>query len=351
MSAFRRAERRQVKLKIAETGPSGSGKTYSALLMAQGIIEEMAARGQKGKIAVVDTESKSASLYADQKNGPLAGIDFDVLEIESPYTIAKYLHAIDQAEREGYAVLIIDSISHAWAGDGGLLSKKEALDSRGGNSYTNWAGITKEHEVFKAKLLACKIHLIVTMRSKQDYVLEVNDKGKQAPKKVGMAPIQRDGMEYEFTSVFDLAMDHNAVASKDRTSLFDGQIFKPTRATGHALMKWLLEGKAEHMVEQPQEEAVPQSAPIPVSEPTTPAPIPAAEPAAASLPQPAPAVSTPPSLPLRSGVPCQKCQAEMILAKSGVGYICPNSTSRGDGHSKFYANKLAEHQTQVRQTA
>lgn len=240
MSAFQKATRKQAKLKIALTGPSGSGKTFSALLIAS-------AFGKK--VAVVDTENKSASLYSDlTPDSPaplnlLAGFDFDILEVDPPYTITKYTQAIDDAAKSGYDVLILDSISHAWAGEGGLLSKKEALDQRGGNSYTNWAGITKEHEIFKARLLNCDIHLICTMRSKQDYVLEVNDKGKSAPKKVGLAPIQRDGMEYEFTTVFDLAMDHNAVASKDRTSLFDGQIFKPTAETGKKIREWLLGGK------------------------------------------------------------------------------------------------------------
>ena len=231
---FQKAERKQAALKIAITGPSGSGKTFSALLIASGIGK---------KIAVVDTENGSASLYASMDKGPLAGIGFDTLAIEPHYTIAKYIEAIDMAEKAKYDVLVIDGISHAWAGEGGLLSKKESLDQRGGNSYTNWAGISKEHEQFKARLLNADIHLICTMRSKQDYVLELNDKGKSAPKKVGLAPIQRDGMEYEFTTVFDLAMDHNAVASKDRTSLFDGQVFKPTVETGKKILAWLMGGK------------------------------------------------------------------------------------------------------------
>lgn len=225
--AFQKAERKQAKLKIAVTGPSGSGKTYSSLLIAQGL-------GRK--IAVADTENRSASLYADR-------FEFDTEVIEPPYTIQKYLDAITAAERAGYDVLVIDSITHAWAAEGGLLSKKESLDARGGNSYTNWASITKEHEAFKARLLNCDVHLICTMRSKQDYVLEVNEKGKSQPRKVGLAPIQRDGMEYEFTTVLDVSMTHEAQASKDRTGLFDGRIFKPTVETGRELLKWLNEGK------------------------------------------------------------------------------------------------------------
>lgn len=224
MSMFKKAERKQVKLKIALTGPSGSGKTMSALLLAMGIGK---------KIAVIDTENGSASLYADR-------FDFDTIVLKSPYTVAKYLEAMNAASAAGFDVLIIDQISHAWAGEGGLLAKKEALDSRGGsNSYTNWGGITKEHEQFKSAILNYEGHLICTMRSKQDYVLEQNEKGKSVPKKVGMAPIQREGMEYEFTTVFDLAMDHYAQSSKDRTSLFDGQLFKITPDTGALFMKWL----------------------------------------------------------------------------------------------------------------
>jgi hypothetical protein len=232
---YQKATRRQAKLKLAITGPSGSGKTFSALLIAAGI---------GGKIAVIDTENGSASLYADVKEGPLAGIEFDTLEIAPPYTIDKYLTAIDMAEKAGYNVLIPDSISHAWAGEGGLLDKKGALDARGGNTYTNWNTITPEQERFKARILQADLHIICTMRSKQDYVLEQNEKGKSVPRKVGLAPIQRDGMEYEFTTVFDLGMDHNAAVSKDRTSLFDGKIFKPSRKTGEQLMAWLKEGKA-----------------------------------------------------------------------------------------------------------
>jgi len=232
---FKKAERTQVKLKLALTGPSGSGKTYSALLMAAGLGK---------RVALICTENQSAALYSDL-------IPFDLLPLEPPYIIQKYLSGIAAAEALKYDVLIIDSISHAWAGDGGLLSKKEALDSRGGNSYTNWAGITKEHEAFKAALLAASIHIICTMRSKQDYVLEINDKGKQAPKKIGLAPIQRDGMEYEFTTVFDIAMDHKAIASKDRTGLFDGLIFKICEDTGKILLSWLSTAKEIPPIEVP----------------------------------------------------------------------------------------------------
>ncbi len=248
---FKKAERKQVRPKFAMTGPSGSGKTFSGLLLAAGMGK---------KIAVIDTENGSASLYADMDKGPLKGVNFDVLEITPPYTIDKYALAIETAQAAGYDVLVVDSISHAWAGEGGLLSKKEALDARGGNSYTNWAGISKEHELFKARILNADIILICTMRSKQDYVLETNDKGKQTPKKVGLAPVQREGMEYEFTTVFDLAMDHNAQVSKDRTSLFDGKIFKISKKTGEEIMAWLAGGKP---IEKPAPQPAPKAALLP----------------------------------------------------------------------------------------
>ena len=188
-----------------------------------------------GRIALLDTENDSASLYSDR-------FEFDSLNMNPPYEISKYLFAIDAAVQGGYDILIIDQISHAWAGEGGLLAKKESIDQRGGNTYTNWATITKEHEQFKAKILNANIHLICTMRSKTDYIMVVNNKGKQAPQKVGLAPIQRDGMEYEFTTVFDIAMNHEAATSKDRTNLFVDKTFKITRDTGKELIKYLSSG-------------------------------------------------------------------------------------------------------------
>ncbi len=220
---FKRAVRSAAKLKLAVTGPSGSGKTYSALRLAKGL---------GGKLAVVDTENGSASLYSDR-------FEFDVLELSPPFTNEKYLQAIEGAEKAGYETLIIDSLTHQWAGEGGLLNKKEQMDARGGNSYTNWAKMTPEHERFKSKILHCNMHVIGTIRSKQDYVLEQNDKGKQAPKKVGLAPVQRDGMEYEFTTVFDVSMSHEAMTSKDRTGLFGDHIFQITEETGQKLKAWL----------------------------------------------------------------------------------------------------------------
>lgn len=208
---FTKATRRAVKLKLAVQGPSGSGKTRGALALAEGL-----ARG--GKVALIDTENGSASLYSDR-------FTFDTVVMHAPYTSEKYAKAVQAAVEAGYTVVVVDSLSHQWAGAGGILSRKESDDARpGANSYTNWGRYTKEHEAFKAMLLEAPIHLVATLRAKQDYVLETNEKGKQQPKKMGLAPIQREGMEYEFGVVFELQMDHKAAVSKDRTGLFDGTL-------------------------------------------------------------------------------------------------------------------------------
>lgn len=226
MSGFKKAERKKVRLKIAISGPSGSGKTLSALLLAKGL---------GGRIAVIDTENGSASLYAGNEKLP----EYDTLELAPPFETNKYIDAIKTAEKEKYDVLIIDSASHQWSGEGGLLNKKEALDARGGNSYTNWAKLTPEHERFKSAILHSDLHVIMTVRSKQEYALVDDGKGKNKVQKLGMAPIQRDGMEYEFTTFFDLDMSHQAEASKDRTGMFDGKLFKINEGTGEVFKSWL----------------------------------------------------------------------------------------------------------------
>lgn len=221
---FVKAQRSRAYLKIAITGPSGSGKTYGALKLAFGL-------APNGKVAVIDTENNSASLYSDLGN-------YDVLALDPPYTTTRYIEAVKTAVAAGYDVLVIDSLSHEWNGEGGILSRKEQVDARGGNSFTNWAPFTKEHEAFKASINDAPIHVIATMRSKQDYVLQTSD-GKAAPKKVGLAPIQREGMEYEFTVVFDVAVNHEAAVSKDRTGLWDGIVGKIDESFGRRLADWL----------------------------------------------------------------------------------------------------------------
>lgn len=223
---IRKAERKKAKLRLGIAAPSGAGKTYGALQLAFGLGD---------KIGLIDTENGSGDLYANIG-------DYDVITLSAPYTVPKYLEAIRAFEQARYDVIIIDSLSHAWAGEGGLLDKQGKIAERGTNSYAAWRTITPEHNSLVEAILGSTGHVIATMRSKQEYVLQTDEKGKQVPKKVGMAPIQRDGMEYEFTVMLDIDMSHQSIATKDRTQLFDGQIFKITQETGRRLLEWLEDG-------------------------------------------------------------------------------------------------------------
>lgn len=227
---IRRAVRKKAKLRLGMAGPSGSGKTYSALLLAFGL---------GGKIGMIDTEHGSGDLYADLG-------DYDIINVDAPYTVKKYRDAIRAFEDAGYDVIIIDSLSHAWAGDGGLLDKQGKIADSGKpgmNSYSAWRTITPEHNGLVEAMLTSPCHIIATMRSKQEYVQEKNDNGKTVIKKVGMSPIQRDGMEYEFTVMFDIDTQHVASTSKDRTCLFDGQHFTITKEHGTRILDWLERGE------------------------------------------------------------------------------------------------------------
>lgn len=229
MELFKKAQRAQTKLRLALTGPAGSGKTLSALRLARGLV------GDGGKIALIDTENGSASYYAGRN-----GNEFDTAIMSPPYEVRKYTMAIKAAEDAGYDAVIVDSLSHAWAGEGGLLQKKEAMDARGGNSFVNWGKITPEQNALVNAVLHSKTNIICTMRTKTEYAIEENTKGKQAPKKLGLAPVQRDGFEYEFDVVLDIDVDtHTAKASKDRLGVFAGvDPFLVTEETGVAIRNW-----------------------------------------------------------------------------------------------------------------
>lgn len=225
MSGFQKATRKKAKLKLAITGSSGSGKTYGALRLASGM---------SSKIAYIDTENGSASLYSDR-------FAFDVLDIAPPFNHEKFVDAIKAAITGGYEVVVIDSASHFWEG---ILAYKDALDKRGGNSYTNWNEAGNKFKSILDAVLQSPIHIICCMRSKMDYVQEKNEQtGKTVIRKVGLAPIMRDNIEYEFTTVFDVTLDHNTKASKDRTGLFGDSIFQITEDTGKQLLAWLNKGE------------------------------------------------------------------------------------------------------------
>lgn len=226
---FRPAQRRKAKLRLGITGPAGSGKTMSALLIAGGLVG-----GDYSRIGLVDTENGSGDLYVHSRASGSEIGEYNVLTLQPPFEAKKYIDAIHMAEDAGLDVILLDSITHAWAGEGGFLEKQGKIADKSGNSWSAWRTVTPEHNRFIDAMLQSKIHVIATMRSKTEHVYEG---GKV--KKVGMAPVAREGMEYEFSVVFDMDQGHNATPTKDRTSLFDGQIFKPSPDTGKALLKWL----------------------------------------------------------------------------------------------------------------
>ena len=225
---FKKAVKDVIKVKLAVCGVSNSGKTYSALRLAKGLV------GAEGKIAFVDTEHNSACLYASL-------FDFDVVNMNPPYHPLKFTQSIDAAINQSYDVVILDSISPEWAGDGGVLDIKGSLDERGGNQFSNWRKPTELHNKFIDKILSAPIHIICCMRSKQDYMMIQDSKGKTVPKKVGLAPIQREGIEYEFSLVFDIALNHRAKVEKDRTQVFKDieEDFLITEDTGKLIRDWL----------------------------------------------------------------------------------------------------------------
>lgn len=228
---FRKAERKQARLRLALCGPAGGGKTYSALLIAKGI---------GGKVAMIDTENHSGELYSHLMN-------YDVATLGAPYTPDRYIELIKGAENSGYEILIIDSLSHGWAGEGGVLDivDKAASASNSKNSYVAWRNVTPMHNKLVDAMLQSKMHIIVTIRSKTAYETTTNDKGKMEVKKLGLAPIQREGLDYEFTTVLDLSVDkHVSSSSKDRTGIFDGKYQIPSEDTGRQLLAWLEEGKS-----------------------------------------------------------------------------------------------------------
>ncbi len=227
---FRKAQRSQSKLRIGLAGPSGAGKTMSALKLARGIV------GPSGRIAMIDTERGSGDLYAHLT-------EYDIIGLTPPYAPKNYVEAIEAAEDAGYDIIIIDSLSHAWSDEGGLLDQADKL-SAGGNRFTAWASLTPQHRKLVNGMLNSDCHIIATVRSKQEYAMEKDEKtGKSSVKKLGMAPVQRDGMEYEFTVFMDIEQNHNAHTSKDRTDLFKDEVFTIDEKIGTRLIEWLHEGK------------------------------------------------------------------------------------------------------------
>lgn len=222
-----KAQRSNVKLRLGISGASGFGKTYSALLLAYGITNDW------GKVAIIDTENNSASLYSHLG-------DFNVLVLNNPFAPERYNQAIAVCEDNGIEVIIIDSITHEWNGKGGCLEIHEKLGGR----FQDWAKVSPRHQSFIDTILNSSCHIITTARRKIDYSLDSTSSGKTKVVKHGTKEITREGFEYELTVNFEVVNDKHLVkASKDRTGLFmDKPEFVINRATGKKLIAWCNEG-------------------------------------------------------------------------------------------------------------
>ena len=228
MIQLKKATRKQVKLRLNISAPSGAGKTYSALRMAKGLC------GDWSKIAVIDTENGSASLYSDLG-------DFNVIDLSPPFQPEKYIQALNACVEAGMEVIIIDSSSHEWTC---LLEENEVLAhaSFRGNTWSAWSKTTPRHDKFVNAVLHCNAHVITCTRSKMETVM---GEGKKVHK-VGMKDQQREGWEYELTVSLNIDRDtHLAIPSKDRTNLFEGkQPFLITEETGEEIAKWCNSGES-----------------------------------------------------------------------------------------------------------
>jgi len=230
--------RQKSKLRMALTGVSGAGKTLGALYIAYGITNDW------GKIALIDTEHERGRFYANRTDLPTPTGAFLYQAMTAPYSPEKYkAYVLEGAEAVGSdGVIIVDSFSHAWDNEGGVLDIKSGIEKQAGkNGYTAWDEAGKIQNNLVNTLLSVNAHTIITLRAKMAYAMEQNEKGKMQPVKIGLAPVQRDNTEYEFDIAMNIARDHTAVVSKDTTFLdtFSGII---TPELGSQLHDWLDNG-------------------------------------------------------------------------------------------------------------
>jgi hypothetical protein len=236
---FHPATREKLKARLALAGPAKAGKTYTGLRIAACLA------GPDGKIAVIDTEHRSASKYQGESPDGIP-FHFQVCELEH-YAPTTFTAAIREASGMGVDVLMIDSLTHEWDGFGGLLEMKNAISSKTGNEFTAWGPVTPKHHELIETMLSLPCHLIVTLRSKMEYVLEesVNSSGRKVmvPKKIGMQPVQKPGCEFEFDVLGALDTEHLLTITGSRCHELDGRQFtKPGPEVAEILRKWLAEG-------------------------------------------------------------------------------------------------------------
>lgn len=233
------ARREQQKALIGFIGSSGSGKTVSALLVAYGMMREKYPDEKVNvwdKIGLIDTEHQRSMLYVGQTFNDVEIGGFLHIDFTPPYTTERYSQAITALKDEDCEVIIIDSLSHQWTGEGGVIDEHSNMT---GNSFQNWGKLSSETTDLIKALTSNDIHILTTMRTKTEYVVEPNEKGKMAPRKIGTKPVQKDDMEYEFIINFNIDMDHVATTSKDNTGLFSDKSRMLNKDSGSQLYKWL----------------------------------------------------------------------------------------------------------------
>lgn len=249
--------REKQKALIGMAGPSGSGKSLSSLLLAYGLMKEahpnLSEEELWKKVGVADTEHKRMLTYIGQLHNDVTIGSFKHIDFEPPFNTDRYNMAIKLLKEQGAEVIIVDSLSHQWQGEGGVVETHGQMQ---GNSFQNWGKLAPESSKLTKGLTTQDVHMITTLRVKSDYVIELIE-GKNVPKKVGMKPVQKDDMEYEFDTVFSIGMDHHARVSKDITNLFDGD-FIITPEIGSKLYRYLELGvdvQAEERARREEEEA------------------------------------------------------------------------------------------------
>lgn len=236
MFQIKKAKREKISVKVALMAPSGGGKTYGALRLATGMAKEIEKEtGKKAKILMGNTEQKRGYYYADE-------FDYDIVDIDPPHNPEKYVELINFAEEQEYDILIIDSSSHEWEGKGGCLD----LQTQAGGNYQAWSKVTPRHQKFIDAIAESRIHIIATMRGKDQYEATKDEKtGKMSVQKLGVGAKQRDGFEYEFTCTFLIDQKTNtSEVQKDNSHLFENKgAFILSEKDGEALIKWANSGE------------------------------------------------------------------------------------------------------------
>jgi hypothetical protein len=228
------AKRELIWVKVALMSPSGGGKTYSALRLATGMQEKMKELGQDTNIIMFNTEVARGRYYANE-------FKYKIVDVGAPHEPEKYVRAIQYGVDQGFKIIILDSTSFEWEGDGGCLD----IHQREGGTFQAWAKVTPRHNKFIQAIADSQCHIIATMRGKDQYEIDKDEKGKSNVKKLGVGAQQRSGFEYEFSTTFLLDQKSNfATNQKDNTHLFEtlGDV-KLTEDHGRKLIEWANSGE------------------------------------------------------------------------------------------------------------